>query len=77
MEHFDWDKLWRALFPDDLEVPDPDFEPIVELHEVNHEYGLLLPEFSKSLASIIRTLLPGTDVAHLHLLQRLNALLDI
>ncbi|KAH6650415.1 hypothetical protein F5144DRAFT_479210 [Chaetomium tenue] len=76
MEHFDWDKLWRALFPDDLNVPDPDFEPIVELHEVNHEYSLLLPEFSKSLASIIRTLLPGTDVAHLHLLQRLNDNLD-
>ncbi|KAH6854094.1 hypothetical protein B0I37DRAFT_388241 [Chaetomium sp. MPI-CAGE-AT-0009] len=65
MEHFDWEKLWRALFPNDLDVPDPDFEPIVELHEVNHEYGALLPEFRKS-----------TDVAHLHLLQRLNDNLD-
>ncbi|KAK3300706.1 uncharacterized protein B0H64DRAFT_315335 [Chaetomium fimeti] len=76
MEHFDWDKLWRALFPDDLDVPDPDFEPVVELHEVNHEYGALLPEFRNSLFSILTTLLPGTDVAHRDLRQRLNDNLD-
>ncbi|KAK0711875.1 hypothetical protein B0H67DRAFT_555785 [Lasiosphaeris hirsuta] len=59
--HFDWVSLWRALFPEDSHVPDPEFEPIVELHEVDHEYKAGLPEFEDQLSSTLITLLPAGD----------------
>ncbi|KAK3357818.1 hypothetical protein B0T25DRAFT_170515 [Lasiosphaeria hispida] len=59
--HFDWASLWRALFPEDTYVPDPEFEPIVELHEVNHEYQAGLPDFEAQLSSTLVTLLPARD----------------
>ncbi|KAK4151236.1 hypothetical protein C8A00DRAFT_17342 [Chaetomidium leptoderma] len=75
-QHFNWDTLWRALFPDDPSVPNPDFEPVVELHEVEHEYRGLFPEFQTRLLSIIETLRPGMDEAHLRRLQVLNGNLE-
>ncbi|GAB1319527.1 hypothetical protein MFIFM68171_09737 [Madurella fahalii] len=48
-DHFDWVSLWQTLFPHDENVPEPDFEPVVELHEAektirfNKQHTPLLP----------------------------------
>ncbi|KAK0750490.1 hypothetical protein B0T18DRAFT_128731 [Schizothecium vesticola] len=60
-ERFEWDTLWLALFPGDRDVPDPDFEPIVELHEVDHEYRAVLPVFQAQLASFLHASQLRTD----------------
>ncbi|KAK3331380.1 hypothetical protein B0H66DRAFT_469925 [Apodospora peruviana] len=58
-EHYDWVRLWQALFPNDSTVPDPEFEPIVELHEVDHEFRSALPQFQLQLQSTLDYLLRG------------------
>ncbi|KAK1753587.1 hypothetical protein QBC47DRAFT_362472 [Echria macrotheca] len=66
-QHFDWPNLWLTLFPNDEpeKIPDPDFEPPVELHEVSHEYHSALPEFQDKLATALGTLLPkSTGASH-------------
>ncbi|KAK1829748.1 hypothetical protein QBC39DRAFT_332172 [Podospora conica] len=45
-EEFSWGGLWKTLFPEDREedIPEPDFEPVVELHEIKSEYDAGQPE---------------------------------
>ncbi|KAM7194140.1 hypothetical protein V8F20_008060 [Naviculisporaceae sp. PSN 640] len=52
-EHFDWKSIWLALFPEDDpdDIPNPDFEPPVELHEVVREFKDSLPDLQSKLAA--------------------------
>ncbi|KAK0648268.1 hypothetical protein B0T16DRAFT_444376 [Cercophora newfieldiana] len=56
-EQFDWEKLWETLFPRDTKVPEPEFEPIVELHEVDQGYQNGWPIFQQKLSMTLETLL--------------------
>ncbi|KAK0747039.1 hypothetical protein B0T18DRAFT_164412 [Schizothecium vesticola] len=48
-----WSGLWQLLFPEERHkgIPEPDFEPVVELHEVRHEYEAGQPELLACLSS--------------------------
>ncbi|KAK3353841.1 hypothetical protein B0T25DRAFT_545468 [Lasiosphaeria hispida] len=66
-EHFDWSSLWKALFPRDKpkDIPSPDFEPAVELHEVFYEYKTGLTELQDRLATGLDAVLPKLPMHNL------------
>ncbi|KAK7974509.1 hypothetical protein PG989_016357 [Apiospora arundinis] len=35
----DWETLWEVLFPEDIDIPSGDYEPIIEHHEVNKAFS--------------------------------------
>ncbi|KAK0610862.1 hypothetical protein B0T14DRAFT_570794 [Immersiella caudata] len=56
-EQFDWKRLWETLFPRDTKAPAPEYEPVVEHHEVNQSYHRSWPIFQEKLALTLETLL--------------------
>ncbi|KAK3303644.1 uncharacterized protein B0T15DRAFT_496182 [Chaetomium strumarium] len=68
-ETWSWEGLWRLVFPDDVEVPEPDFQPIVELVEVEQVFEESQEALKASLRETLGLLLPGvTDNDYLNFL---------
>ncbi|KAH6640322.1 hypothetical protein F5144DRAFT_599024 [Chaetomium tenue] len=53
-----WDGVWTLLFPDDLEVPDSDFNPVTELVEVEQAFDEGQDMLKESLREKLQLLLP-------------------
>ncbi|KAL2264592.1 hypothetical protein VTJ83DRAFT_7102 [Remersonia thermophila] len=55
-----WESIWQLVFPEDLEVPDPAFQPIVELEEVEEAFDDKQDALKDSLREKLRLLIPNT-----------------
>ncbi|KAK4147371.1 uncharacterized protein C8A04DRAFT_34091 [Dichotomopilus funicola] len=63
-EMWTWENTWALIFPDDVEVPAPDFDPVTELVEVEQAFDEEQDALKKSLRDKLHLLLPkdlGTD----------------
>ncbi|KAL2128021.1 hypothetical protein VTI74DRAFT_9841 [Chaetomium olivicolor] len=54
-----WEALWSLLFPTDVEVPQPEFQPAVELVEIEQSFDEGQEALKLSLREKLRLLLPG------------------
>ncbi|KAL2259330.1 hypothetical protein VTK26DRAFT_7036 [Humicola hyalothermophila] len=68
----DWERLWGLLFPQDNEIPTPDFEPPVEHFELRE---FLETRFPRQLAAILGTEL-GITVPETELIGKVREAVD-
>ncbi|KAK4224030.1 hypothetical protein QBC38DRAFT_486407 [Podospora fimiseda] len=54
-----WERMWHFLFPNDAEVPDSEFQPIIELSEVDRAFDDQDDELKANLRRTLRLFLPG------------------
>ncbi|KAI2470698.1 hypothetical protein F4781DRAFT_389490 [Annulohypoxylon bovei var. microspora] len=48
----DWIELYKTLFPDDQMIPESDFDPVVEDHEVAEKYQRIKPEIDREIKEL-------------------------
>ncbi|KAK4159964.1 hypothetical protein QBC43DRAFT_326181 [Cladorrhinum sp. PSN259] len=53
-----WERIWHLLFPGDNEIPDSDFQPIIELAEVDRAFDDKDDELKANLRTTLRLFLP-------------------
>ncbi|KAK3988046.1 hypothetical protein QBC44DRAFT_382762 [Cladorrhinum sp. PSN332] len=53
-----WERIWHLLFPNDAEVPDSDFQPIIELSEVDQAFDERDEELKANVRRTLRLFLP-------------------
>ncbi|KXX74658.1 hypothetical protein MMYC01_209264 [Madurella mycetomatis] len=59
-ESLTWEKIWRLLFPGDPHVPNSDFDPVVELAEIDQIFDEGQEVLKANLREKLRLLLPST-----------------
>ncbi|KAK4135074.1 hypothetical protein BT67DRAFT_290761 [Trichocladium antarcticum] len=69
VENWTWAEIWRLLFPEDADVPAPEFQPVVELIEMAHVFDEGQEVLKAALQEKLRLLLPrGIDDHYCHFL---------
>ncbi|AEO63925.1 uncharacterized protein THITE_2109538 [Thermothielavioides terrestris NRRL 8126] len=58
-EVWTWGGIWHLIFPEDIEIPDPAFQPVVELAEVEQAFDDCQTALKASLREKLGLLLPG------------------
>ncbi|KAK4466853.1 hypothetical protein QBC42DRAFT_258178 [Cladorrhinum samala] len=53
-----WERIWHLVFPEDVQVTDPDWQPIIELSEIDQAFEDNEEELKKDLKKSLRLFLP-------------------
>ncbi|KAI1406873.1 hypothetical protein F5Y13DRAFT_176189, partial [Hypoxylon sp. FL1857] len=72
----EWPDLYKLLFPDDEIIPEPDFIPVVEDHEVRLKNKRTWPECSQDVHVLISQQHHIPEAARSHLAQRIEELMQ-
>ncbi|KAK4184629.1 hypothetical protein QBC35DRAFT_391266, partial [Podospora australis] len=58
-DQWTWERLWALLFPEDIDIPNADFQPIMELAEVDQMFDACQDPLKANLRATLRVLLPA------------------